>query len=439
MRGFSRKAEGSKGVELTASLTPSPVLIVTRHYAPEPTGSAPPMQEMAEWLAANGYRPCVVTVRPNYPGNAVFEGFSRGERDLERDAGVDIRRLPTAPVRGAGLMARMGPELEFLFRLVSMRLSGGLQSQAVLISLCPSIFTVVGALPLRAAGGRHLVVVHDIQSGLGSALGSVVTRALMPLLATVERWALNRADAIVVLSEEMKEHLRRMGVRKPIEIQPPMVNTQLIQPSPEPAAPPTLMYSGNLGRKQGLGQVLDLAEELKRRGSPARVVVRGGGAMRDELIAETAERRLDNVVIEDLVPRSEIGRSLAEAHLHLVPQVATGGDFAVPSKIFSIMAAGRTFVATAAPGSTLASLAEGSGAFICSAPESPKAFADAVEALLADHTLRARLAAAGRRYVETTVATDVVMQRIATLLQAPVSGLADSRIRHADVVQDHPH
>ena len=375
------------------------------------------MQEMAEWFAATGVATDVLTVRPNYPGDRIFPGYETGVHDIAVESGVHVQRLPTAPVRGAGLLARIGPELAFMARLLACRASGAVKPRAALISLCPSIFTVLGTLPLRRRGGRHVAVVHDIQSGLGHALGGGMTRALMPLLRRVESWTLNQVDAVIVLSEEMRRHLQAMGVRRPLEIQPPMVNTAFIQPASEPSGPPTLMYSGNLGRKQGLGQVLELARELKRRSSPIRIIVRGGGAMRDELVAEASELRLDNLDIQDLVPRAEIPGSLAEAHLHLVPQIASGGDFAVPSKIFSIMAAQRTFVATAEAESTLAALAEKSGAFVCAPPDDAVAFANAVETLLAQPERRMEMARAGRRYVETHADTDVVMKKLSTLLR----------------------
>jgi colanic acid biosynthesis glycosyl transferase WcaI len=305
----------------------------------------------------------------------------------------------------------------FMLRLLGRRVTGSTKPCDALISLCPSIFTVVGALALKRRGGRHMAVVHDIQSGLGAALGGGLTRALMPVLQGLERWTLNNVDTVIVLSEEMKQHLRALGVRTPVEIQPPMVNADFIHPAKEPGEPLTLMYSGNLGRKQGLGQVIALAEELARRESPARIVIRGGGAMRDALVAEVAEKQLTNIDIQDLVPRDEIARSLAEAHVHLVPQIASGGDFAVPSKIFSIMAAGRTFVATAEPGSTLAELADQTGAFICVRPDDAAAYADAVETLLADPQSRQRRGAAGRLHVETHADTAVVMTKLSSLLQ----------------------
>jgi colanic acid biosynthesis glycosyl transferase WcaI len=393
------------------------VLILTRHYAPEPTGSAPVMQQVAEWLAAHSIRVRTVTVRPNYPGDAIFEGYAKGERDQAVEAGVEVRRLDTHPAGSGGLLARFGPELRFMIDLWRGRLTGAIAPSLCVVSLCPSILTTLGAAPLVRSGGRHVAIVHDIQSGLGSALGSAALRAIMPILRTVERFALNRTDQIIVLSEEMRDGLIGIGVRRPIAILPPSVDTKAIVPMPRADdAPPTLLYSGNLGRKQGLEQILDLAEELLRRGSPARIVIRGDGAIRATLQADAEQRRLVNLTFKALAPKAELAQALSEADIHLVPQIADGGAFAVPSKVFAIMAAGRPFVATADAGSSLGRLAEESGAFVCAPPQSPVALADAVERLLSNPELRSQLGRRGRDYVTREVDTDVVMQRLARLL-----------------------
>ena len=74
------------------------ILVVTRHYAPEPTGSAPVMQQMAEWLAAEGETVRVITVRPNYPEARIFPGYEQGQHDDALEGGVQVRRWPTTPV-----------------------------------------------------------------------------------------------------------------------------------------------------------------------------------------------------------------------------------------------------------------------------------------------------------------------------------------------------
>ena len=71
--------------------------------------------------------------------------------------------------KAGGLLARVGAEMRFFLQLLSRR--GGLRRSMHVISLCPSILTVLGSLSLRARGGRHVTIVHDVQSGLGGSLG----------------------------------------------------------------------------------------------------------------------------------------------------------------------------------------------------------------------------------------------------------------------------
>lgn len=393
------------------------VLVITRHYFPEPTGSAPPMTQLAEWLARNGCRPRVVTSRPSYPTPKVFHGYAKGELDRETLNGVEIIRRPTNAVRGTSLLKRVLPEFRFMVQLWAARLFGQQRPAAQMVSLCPSIFTIIGALPFRARGGRHIAVVHDIQSGLGRALGSPFVRVLMNLLQRLEGWALNRVDHLVVLSESMADALRDIGVRRPITILPPQIDCNAIQPLQRPAgAPPTLMYSGNFGRKQGLQQVLDMAAILKVRAPEIRIIMRGEGALKESIEDGIRSAGLTNVQLLPLVAQEEIGMSMAEGDVHLVPQIAEGGDFAVPSKAFAIMAAGRPFIATGTPGSAIERLALESGAFVCVPPYDAEAFADAAIKLLANDGERGRLSEAGRHFVLGYADTDVVMTRMLDLL-----------------------
>ena len=390
------------------------VLIVSRHYAPEPTGSAPVIQQMAEWLASDGMAVEVVTVRPNYPGSQIFPGFERGQRDVAVENGVSIRRLPTRPSKGPRLLARAGPEALFMVQLLFHRMRRRPSSR--LVTLCPSILTVLGALPLRARGGRHITVLHDVQSGLGTALG--VGRLVAGILRRLEAWTLNRVDHLVVLSDAMGRAIADMGVRTPYVVAPPQVDTRVIRPLPEAEGRPTLMYSGNLGRKQGLHVLLQLAAILKFKAPDIRILVRGDGALRSELVEGAEAQGLSNFEVEPLVAREDLPRSLSEGHVHLVPQLPGGRDFAVPSKIFSIMAAGRPFLATADEDSHIFTLAENVGAGLAISTSDVEGLADAAIALLRDAPRRRRMGEAGRSWVEKEADTAVVMRRIAGLLRA---------------------
>jgi colanic acid biosynthesis glycosyl transferase WcaI len=396
------------------------VVILSNYYFPEPTGSAPPISDLSFWLAQNGVATQVVTARPSYPQSAVFEGYRNGELDREDLRGVDVRRLATFIPPNRGFVGRLRGELSFTLAAIAGRLGGTIPQARHVICVCPSILTVAMAGLFRRRGGKVLCIVHDIQSGLAEALGFGGGKLVHGVLKAVEAWALNRCDVVVALSDGMAEALRKLGVRKPIIILPPQVDVSEITPAPEPTGvPQVLAYSGNLGRKQGLDQLITLAGRLAQQGETARIVIRGEGSERAEL-ARAAEG-VGDVVFLDLAPRAELSRVMGEAVLHLVPQNPDGASFAVPSKIFSIMAAQRAFVATAQPGTPLWRFTAESGAGICVEPYDAQALADAVTGLLADPARRAAMAKSGRAYVEQHIDREVVCRAMWEALDGPLA------------------
>lgn len=398
-----------------AAAVPPRLLLVAQSYWPEPAGSAPMMTDLATAFAAAGCDTTVLTARPNYPGNRVYDGFETGAQDRNIVAGVRIERLTTIPPAGGGMRARLLHEgvLHAGFAVALAR--GRVGRHEAVLSLCPSILSVVLADRFTAPGGRHIAIVHDIQSGLAGALG-MGGKAAVKAIRALERTALNRADGIVVLSDPMRAVLRELGVTRPIIVIPPHVDADAVYPLPRPDQPPTALYSGAFARKQGLEQVLEMARHLAELMPDARILLRGQGGLEEELKAQAHAMALTNVAFSPLAPKERLNEALAEGDVHLVPQRPEGAAFAMPGKAVTILAAGRPFVATCLPGSALAALEAEIGAFLCTPPDDPRAMAQAVAALLADPVRAAVMGRRGRAWVEDNATRAVALDRYATLL-----------------------
>jgi colanic acid biosynthesis glycosyl transferase WcaI len=390
-----------------------PVLFVTQHYTPEVIGSAPYCADLAEGLVRCGRQVTVLAGLPHYPDPSEFEVFTHDPPVRQNLSGVVVERLHSWLPRRRSALLRVAGELAFLFSGLVAVLRGRVRQHEVVISLCPSIFAVLLGIVAKLRGGRHVALVHDVQSGLAQSLGIVRFGVLVKLMRLAERLILNRVDLILVLSSEMVATLRRLGVTRPIEILPIWVDVDAIRPHPVPAGqPPTILYSGNFGRKQGLDQLVALAADLALKRPDVRLLLRGSGGERDAVMAAVAERGLVNAEFDELVPREQLGQALAAATLHLVPQKPDGADFAVPSKIYNIMAAGRCFVTTALPGSALWNLQAQTGAFVCVPPQDTAALTQAVIDLLDDLPRCRALGDLGRTYVERHHARDRLIARI---------------------------
>jgi putative colanic acid biosynthesis glycosyltransferase WcaI len=379
---------------------PLDTLFITQFYRPELIGSGPFCADLADCLAANGHAVEVLTNLPHYPGRTIFPGFADRAGKRETADGVTVRRLKTRVPQGAGARERLLSEGHFLMQGGRALATGAVKRKPLVVSLCPSIFASLLGNLARAPGGRHIAIVHDIQSGLARGLG-MLGGSLPAALQRLERMVLNRTDLVVVLSDKMRDHLKAIGVTAPIEVFPIWVDVDAIHPLPANGRDrrPTVIYSGNFGRKQGLDQVLELATLLQEARPDIAIVLRGRGSQAEHLAAEIAARRLGNVRIADLLPPERLNAGLAEGDIHLVPQDPDAADFAVPSKIYNIMAAGRPFIATARPDSVLWRLQQECGGFVCVPPYDARRFSEAVTALAGNAALREEMGTRARNFV----------------------------------------
>lgn len=390
-------------------------LLITQYYRPEPIGSGPFCAELAEWIGQHGRAVTVLTSVPHYPTRTIFSSQTTSPR-REVINGVRVQRLHNWIPDRATALRRIASEAHFLVLGLLAIATRRTRRRHLILSLCPSILSVALGAMAKSRDGRHVALVHDIQSGLASGLGMVRNQRMLRAMRWCERVVLNRVDLIVVLSHEMKAQLRAIGVHKPIDVVPIWVDADAIRPLPRADdGRLTVLYSGNLGRKQGLDQVIALAEELRGRAG-LDIVVRGEGGEADRLGAEIGARGLTNIRLGKLLPPGNLAEALASGDIHLVPQNPDAADFAVPSKVYNIMAAGRPFVATARPQTSLWRLCEDSEAFLCVPPNDPRAFADAVLRLAEDVQLRAALGARGRSYVERHQRKSDVLTRLLSLI-----------------------
>jgi colanic acid biosynthesis glycosyl transferase WcaI len=399
-------------------MTREKILFITQHYWPELIGSGPYCTDIANWLRAHDYPVDVFTCRPHYPEGVVPPAYQYGQRDNEEHRNVAIRRVGTWMPRKRGAAARMLAEFTFLARGLWSLLTGRLKRSELVISLCPSILAVLLGVFATRRHGRHIAIVHDIQSGLAAGLGMV--QAAGPLVRAIrelERIVLNKVDVVLVPSDSMRRHLRDLHIKCQIEVLPLWVDLNEIKPYPRSGGSTiTALYSGNFGRKQSLDQILDMAALLAARDPNIAVFLRGDGSETKTLTETVAERGLRNVRFAPLVSAEHLARGLSEGDIHLVPQNGNVADFAVPSKIFSIMAAGRPFVAAAKSGSLLWKLKDESQAFLCVPAGDVTALADAVERLAQDAELREELGSNGRQYAVLHHDKEIILERLRAIL-----------------------
>jgi colanic acid biosynthesis glycosyl transferase WcaI len=183
-----------------------------------------------------------------------------------------------------------------------------------------------------------------------------------------------------------------------------------------------VLYSGNLGVKQGLHSLIDAANELRHESDIVFVIV-GDGAERPALEQHAASLGIANVQFRPLQPPERLGELLATADVAVIPQRRSVTDIVLPSKLSNILAAARPVVAAATAESHFGRIIEESGSGVLVEPENPSAIALAILGLFEDPELRLDMGAAGRKWMLDHLGPDVVLAKFSADLERLVAGV----------------
>lgn len=403
------------------------------NYAPEPTGIPYYNTEMCAWLARRlGWRVTVHTGIPHYPWWRVPEAYARrdyrhGRGDEVIDA-VTVERVrhyvPAAPLGG---FKRMRLDASWLWRTFLRSLRARRRAHVIVLIAPPFLSGALGLwLRLRF---RVPVVYHvqDLQVDAAIELGMLPPR-LSGALLWIERRLLARMDLVTTVSHGMRRRLLEKLPSGRVEMFPNWADVSSIRPHAGANRfrrewglddhEVVVLYSGNLGRKQGVEVLLAAAARIV---PPVWLMIAGEGAERAEMEEVAKSLRLPRVRFLPLAPKEQLAEFLSAADLHCIPQRRAAAGLVMPSKLLNIMAVGRPVVVTADPGTDLAEAVRAAGCGEIAEPESPDALAGALTRLAGDRERRATQGACGRRYVERHLGIDTVVGGFAKRLTALVS------------------
>jgi len=214
------------------------------------------------------------------------------------------------------------------------------------------------------------------------------------------RERLGGARFVATVSEGNRRHLGSLlDLDGRLQLVPNSVDLRRLRPRERRPEPRLVLAVARLVEKKGLADLVEAAACLRRLGRPIRLELVGEGPLRRDL--ERAARRTGaDVVFHGALPQERVFELYARAAVFCLPcVVAESGDRdGLPTSVLEAMALGLPVVTTAVNGLAEAVLHERTGLVV---PErDPRVLAAALDRLLADPDLAAKLAAAAREHVE---------------------------------------
>ena len=373
------------------------ILVYGINYSPELTGIGKYTGEMVEWMAQQGHEVRVITAPPYYPEWQVGAKYSSW-RYRRENGDATVWRCPLYVPKQPSTLKRLIHLGSFAFSSFFPLMAQRRWKPDRIIGVVPTLFCTPGMrLLAKLSGARTLLHIQDYEVdamlGLGMA-GNGRAGNVAKLASAFERSGLHNVDNVSTISRSMMNKACEKGVApEKVIFFPNWSEVSRFREVPEtlvmalrqrlglPDERKIILYSGNIGEKQGLESVITAAEQLREQPWLFAIVGQGGGKARLEKMV--AERGLDNVKFLPLQSYEDLPALLAIGDCHLVIQKRGAADAVLPSKLTNILAVGGNAVITAEPQTELGQLClDNPGIAVCVTPESVPSLVEGIEQAL---------------------------------------------------------
>lgn len=340
---------------------PKRILIHAINYPPEMIGCGKYTGELAEYLAGQGHAVEVVTAPPHYPGWSVAPPYKFWRYQTETRNGVRVVRCPILARRnGAGIWRLLAPLSWALAAAPVVLWRAWRFKPDAILCVEPTLFSAPAALlAAKLVGARAVLHVQDLEVDAAFAVGHVRGGWLRRCATKAEGALLRGFDRVVTISGKMRDALAAKGVAADRLL---ILRNWLDLPVGDRRAAAAAyraelgiaqdafvaLYSGHLGAKQALHEMLAAARLLAAEPTKVLFVIAGEGPLKEKLQASAAD--LGNVRFLPLQPAERMHDFLALADLHLLPQTSGAADLVLPSKLGPMLASGKPVAAMADPG-----------------------------------------------------------------------------------------
>jgi colanic acid biosynthesis glycosyl transferase WcaI len=369
------------------------VLLLNQYFPPDTSATAKMAASVVNAISRR-HSVTVLAGRPSYDPDEYYP-FTLLRRDQRNS--VTIERVGSTAYPRHQMRRRVANYLSYVSLAMPRALA--IKADIVLAMTDPPFQGIVGATVARMKGLPFVYNIRDLYPDMAIGGDIVQPKGWVRVWEKMHRAALRQAARVIVLGDDMRDRVVAKGADS--------ARVVVIRDGasiPAPVAPPNhpaireirgsaefvVLHAGNLGFYGAWSTLLSAAKILPQNG--IRLVFIGDGANRKQL--EESNRGCPMVSFLPFRPANEIPCVMAAGDVHVVTIRRGLGGVVVPSKLYSILAAGRPVLAVAPEDTDVARIVRSENCGFVADPDNPEEVAAAIQALKSDP---ARLEAMGQR------------------------------------------
>lgn len=381
------------------------VLYFHQHFSTLDGSTGTRSYEISKRLLASGHKVTMVCGAAALSKSGLSGPFVGGRRKGTVE-GINVIELELPYSNYDSFVRRSWTFLQFALRSLTLALR--LDYDVVFATSTPLTAALPGIAARVLRRKPFVFEVRDLWPELPRAMGVVRNPLVLVMMDWLEFVAYHSANLCVALSPGIAQGITKRGIPESRVVIVPngcdldLFTSDSAQPLPEipglPSEAFVAVFTGAHGIANGLGAVLDAAEELRRRQrSDIFFVFIGDGKEKPGLIERARRQKLNNCLFANPMPKKALAQFLcrrANVGLMVLSNVPAFYYGTSPNKFFDYLASGLPVLVNY-PG-WMADMVNSQGAGLAVPPEDPVAFAEAlmrmadVRATTAEMGLRAR-------------------------------------------------
>jgi len=370
-------------------------ILLLNQYFPPDTAATARMAALVAGALAGRHNVTVLAGRPSYDP---LERHRLYLLHREERGSLVVERVGSAAFSRHRMRGRLANYLSYLALAVPRALCIG--TDVVLAMTDPPVAGIAGAMVARIRRKPFIYNIRDLYPEMAVAAGLVRPSGWVGVWERLHRWALRHADRVIVLGEDMRERVIAKGIEpgrvvvvrdgappQGREVPPGHPVTEEIRCG----YPFVLLHAGNIGFYGAWDTLVGAARLLD--GEGVGVIFVGDGAARPWV--EALANGCGRVRLLPYRPPEEVPYVLAAGDIHVVTVRRGLEGVVVPSKLYTVLAAGRPVLAVAPEGSDVVRIVRRYGCGFVADPDDPSSVADAVRmAMHSPHVLESMAARA---------------------------------------------
>jgi colanic acid biosynthesis glycosyl transferase WcaI len=316
-------------------------------FFPDHSGIPLYSSDFAFYAAENGHQVSVVT------GFSFYPSWKKRKEDqgvlfrTDHHRNVKIYRgYIYVPGKPTGFK-RIIQEISFLFFSFINFFRAG-KHDVVVVFITPVLLGLMGWFFKKVYGARLVINIQDFQVEAADSLGMLGRLPIVPIMHKLEKFSFNGADLVSSISDGMVNILKQKGVEESkIYLWPNWIDVneasglgikgEFRKQFSIPDDKIIVAYAGNVGEKQGLSTLIDLAIHFAERDDLLFLIIGEGGDL-NNLKEYHAEKKAGNLRFLPFLNPKGYQDFLADANVIFISQKKIPKDIYFPSKLLGLMA-----------------------------------------------------------------------------------------------------